>query len=103
MIKMLQSLLLSSLLVLASRKCLVVEAGHVRGLGGEESSSYASSSQKMKMMGMMMSSSSSKTKEKIPATDPPAEIVPLDSFPQWQAEVGYWIGEYSCECVRVIG
>eukprot|EP00977_Amphora_coffeiformis_P028719 scaffold36700_cov176-Amphora_coffeaeformis.AAC.1 len=46
------------------------------------------------MMGMMMSSSS-KTTYKIPQTDPPAEIVPLDSFPQWQAEVGYWVGEYT--------
>ena len=92
---MVHSLLLSCLLVLASWS-LVVEAGHVRGLGEEPS--YASppkSRMKMKMQGMMMSSSSSKTKEE--PTDPPAEIVPLDSFPQWQAEVGYWVGDYTCE------
>lgn len=34
-------------------------------------------------------------------TQPPqpvvAESVPLANFPQWQAEIGYWVGEYSCE------
>ena len=75
------------LLVLASWTRLVVEAGHgVRGFDQLESSSPWKPS---KYMG--------KGKEEMPATDPPTEIVPLDSFPQWQAEVGYWVGEYTCE------
>ena len=64
-----------------------------RALGAKTPKAPKTSMMKKHNMGGSMTSQ--KTSPPQP-TDPPAGV-PLDNFPQWQAEVGYWVGEYSCK------
>ena len=95
--------LLLLVVIIAIEVCVAMETAHLRELGedfsralgkkddsgkGKKSKSKDSKSGK-KSGGKKESKSSDKKYEK--TNDP----IPLDSFPQWRGEVGYWVGEYT--------